>query len=255
MWLFFGELALSECDMNEWWLIGCLVLMTLMVTSVMIYPFRKNVVAVILSAVFVWMIAFFGYNQWGGFTLWKDHLNQVKSQALAQNMLKSIKSPQEIIDKILARLEKEPNSAKGWFLLGRLYASQNNSKKAFDAFARAHQLDPNQEQYTVYYAQSLWQFNHHQLNAEIKDLFLKLLQKNPRQPDALAMLAMASYQTQAYEEAIYYWQQLLSIVSPKSEEAEAIRKAIAKAEAQISKRSSKTPQVRHSPNGQSSAMI
>lgn len=44
------------------------------------------------------------------------------------------------------------------------------------------------------------------------------------------MLAMDAFVSHAYEDAIRYWQRLLKLAPEQSEEAQAIRKAIAKAE-------------------------
>ena len=60
-----------------------------------------------------------------------------------------------------------------------------------------------------------------------------MLLKNPKQPDALAMLAMDAYQEKHYQIAINYWQQLLIITPPNSDAAKALRKAIAKAQAKL----------------------
>lgn len=49
------------------------------------------------------------------------------------------------------------------------------------------------------------------------------------------MLAMHAYLSHDYEAAINYWQRLLQLAPAQSEEALAIRKAIAKAEKQINR--------------------
>jgi cytochrome c-type biogenesis protein CcmH/NrfG len=132
-----------------------------------------------------------------------------------------------------AKLDDSPKSAKGWYLLGRIYSGQNEQQHAVDAFAKAYQFDPQNEQYMVNYAHSLWQLNNRQFTVQITELFSNLLKNNANQPDALAMLAMDAYTSHAYEDAIDYWQRLLKLAPQQSEEAQAIRKAIAKAEEQI----------------------
>ena len=47
------------------------------------------------------------------------------------------------------------------------------------------------------------------------------------------MLAMDAYSRHSYQQAIDYWQRLLKQVTVKSEEGQAIRKAIAKAQAKL----------------------
>ena len=147
-------------------------------------------------------------------------------------MLKQIKSPDELIRKLRAKLDDTPKSAKGWYLLGRLYNTQNNHALAVEAFTKAHQFEPNNEQYTVNYAHALWQQNNQQFSLKIIEIFQNLLAQNPNQPDALAMLARKEFMDHDYDKASDYWQKLLKLVPPQSQEALAIRKAIAKAREQ-----------------------
>lgn len=219
--------------MNDWWLLSILLVLTLLASLLLIYPLRRSLR---LSGFFVpviFLMAGTGYYFWGSFSQWQQFLHQSESRALAQQMLKSVKSPQELIDKLKAKLDDTPKSAKGWYLLGRLYTSQNDPKNAASAFAKAYQFNPDDEQYAVNYAHSLWLVNGQQFNPEILALFHSLLQKNPEQPDALAMLAMDAFLSHSYNDAIDYWQRLLKLAPEQSEEAVSLRKAIAKAQERI----------------------
>ncbi|CAM2976328.1 tetratricopeptide repeat protein [Legionella worsleiensis] len=219
--------------MTEWWLIGILVIITGSVSVLIIHPLKGSLFARFALVPVIFIASATGYYFWGNFAPWQEFIHQNESRERAQHVLKSIKSPQELIDKLKVRLDEDPESAKGWYLLGRLYTSQNEAKNASQAFAKAHLLAPEDEQYTVNYAHSLWLLNNQQFSKEIIDLFTQLLNKNPNQPDALAMLAMNAYMSHDYETAITYWQRLLVMAPEQSEESQAIRKAIAKAQDQI----------------------
>lgn len=219
--------------MNEWWLLSFLFGITLLACALIVYPLRRHLLVSLLLVPVIFALSFTGYYFWGDFAKWQDYLQHQESQSQAQNMLKNIKSPQELIEKLRARLDDTPKSAKGWYLLGRLYAGQDDRKNEVAAYAKANQLEPANEQYEVNYAHSLWQLNNRQFNAQITDLFQHLLKNNPNQPDALSMLAMNAFVNHAYEEAIAYWQRLLKLAPAQSEEAAAIRKAIAKSEERL----------------------
>lgn len=219
--------------MNAWWLIGILLVLTSIACAVMVYPVRRQPVLSILLTLAIFIATSTAYYFWGGFLQWQNYINASKSQALAQQILRSIKSPQELIDKLRAQLDDSPKSAKGWYLLGRLYTSQNRPEEAYTAFAKAYGFKPQDEAFAVNYAYSLWQKNNQQFNSELIAIFKDLLLKNPKQPDALAMLAMHAYLNHNYEKAIHYWQRLLLLAPAQSEEALAIRKAIAKAQEQL----------------------
>lgn len=219
--------------MIEWWLLSLLIGMTLLASILIIYPLKHRLIASLVLIPVIFVVVFTGYYYWGGFGKWQDYIQRQEKQEQAEAMLKSIKSPQELINKLQAKLDDTPKSAKGWYLLGRLYSSQNEKQKAVDAFAKAYRFNPNDEQYAVNYAHSLWQLHNRQFTEQVTEIFNNLLKTNPNQPDALAMLAMDAYTSHAYEDAVNYWQRLLKLAPSQSEEAKAIRKAIAKAEEQI----------------------
>jgi cytochrome c-type biogenesis protein CcmH len=220
----------GEYFMNEWWLLSLFAGLTLLVSIFIVYPFKRRFIASFLLIPVLFIAAFTGYSYWGGFSEWRQYTHRLDAQEQAQKMLQSIKSPQELIDKLRAKLDDSPKSAKGWYLLGRLYSSQDERKNAVNAFAKAYQFGPDDEQYVVNYAHSLWVSNNQQFTKQITELFSRVLKNNPNQPDALAMLAMDAFVNHAYSDAVNYWQHLLKITPAQSEEALAIRKAIAKAE-------------------------
>lgn len=219
--------------MNEWWLILGLIILSASALPVMVYPFYKSksqlfaVIPILIIAISV------AYWRWGAWTDWQKNMKNQASQRQIEAVLKTIKSPTELVQKIKARLALDPKSTRGWYLLGRLYASQGQWVEAREAFFTAHKLSPEDEAATVNYLNSLWQLNQQQLNSEIRKQFKNLLQKNPKQPDALAMLAMDAFTNQDYQLAINYWQKLLELAPGGSEEGEMIRKAIAKAQAKM----------------------
>lgn len=219
--------------MSEWWLLGILAVFALAASMLVVYPLRRHVIASIIGVVFIFVGAFLGYAQWGDFASLQQYRRQLETQKQAQKILSSVKSPQELIEKLRAKLNDKPKSAKGWYLLGRLYSSQNELLHAKNAFAKAYAFKPNHEQYAVNYAHSLWLLNGQKFNIEITEIFERLLKNHPNQPDALAMLAMNAYLNKAYEEALNYWRRLLTIATPGSEEALAIQKALIKAEKEM----------------------
>ncbi|STY29706.1 cytochrome c-type biogenesis protein [Legionella wadsworthii] len=219
--------------MKEWWLLGLLAGLTVLASMIMVYPFRRRFFSSLIIVPAVFLVAFAGYFYWGGFRSWQEYNHHLTTQEQAKKILETVKSPQELIVKLRSELGDNPKSAKGWYLLGRLYSSQSEKQNAVNAFAKAFQFEPDNEQYGVNYAHSLWVLNHQQFTVQITDLFHHLLKNNPNQPDALAMLAMDAFVSHAYEDAISYWQRLLKLAPEQSEEAIAIRKAIVKAEEHI----------------------
>ncbi len=219
--------------MNSWLLITLIIGCSVVASLLLLYPLKKHRICFILGSVATVVLINAGYFYWGGFSLYDAEVQKQESQKQAKTILATVKSPQALIAQLRAKLDDTPQSAKGWFLLGRLYLSQQNEQLAFEAFAKAAHFAPQNEEYVVHYAHSLWQLNKQQFNPQLITIFTDLLQRNPNQPDALAMLAMNAYKEHLYEQAIDYWQRLLQQMPAQSKEAVAIQQAIAKAQEQM----------------------
>ena len=216
--------------MNEWWLLGGLVFLLIIALVIALYPLRQSRFNVMVLTPIICCLVAFSYWRWGALPDWQHYIQQEAKQQQVQAMLQSVRNPQELITKLKRRLVIQPGSARGWYLLGRLYASQGQWKDAHEAYTKAVHLKPHDEKITISYAQSMWQLNNQEFDPDIRALFQSVLSKNENQPDALAMLAMDAFVGHAYQQAINYWQRLLKISPPQSEDAQAIRKAIVKAQ-------------------------
>lgn len=218
---------------SEVYLLISFAILLVVALGIALYPLRRHKKIVMLLVPLFTAVIGLSYWHWGAWTDWRTHVAETIQQQQVQALLQTIHGPDELVNQLKARLVDRPKSARGWYLLGRLYASQNKWQPANEAFATAHRLKPLDEQTTVNYVQSLWQLNHQAYNANTRSLLKTLIKNNPNQPDALAMLAMDAYISQDYQQAIDFWQRLLLLAPPQSEEAQAIRKAIAKAQQRI----------------------
>ena len=189
-------------------------------------PLREKKLITIVSSIFIVLTVVFFYKIWGGWGDFYAYKIAQESKKQALTLLKNMKSKDELLEKLVKHLEVHPESARGWYLLGRLYVSQNKSNEALNAFAKAYNIDSHDIAITVNYASLLIE-NGNELMG--KEMLEKLLISNPTQQDALAILAMYAYKKQELTLAISYWQRLLSTLPSQSEEADAIRLAIAKA--------------------------
>ncbi len=221
--------------MNEFWLIFSFIILSLLALPLMFYPLRQSKLLLSVAAPVFIICLFLAYLRWGTWTEWQKNVHKEDNNQKIEALLKTIKSPVELIDRMKGRLTQDPKSERGWYLLGRLYASQGQWLEAREAFLRAQQLNPDDELASVNYVNSLWQLNQQQFDKHIREQLKILLEKNPNQPDALAMLAIDAYKRLDYQEAINHWQLLLKLAPEQSEEAQMIRKAIAKAQFKLKK--------------------
>jgi cytochrome c-type biogenesis protein CcmH len=197
------------------------------------YPLRMHGLKISLLLPLGLILLGLAYWHWGAWAAWQRYLQEKIRYQQVQTVIRSLHGPEELIQKLKDRLHAEPESAKGWYLLGRLYSTQSQWQEASDAFAKAHRLKPHDEKITVNYAESLWQLHTVRYDQKARALLKHLLRVNPNQADALTMLATDAYQHEAYQQAIDYWQHLLMVVPPQSEDAKTIQRAIVKAQGKL----------------------
>lgn len=196
---------------------------------------KLNIAAVIFFVIAMPIASIILYLQWGDSQQLNQYYTQLKNAKLVQKELAEYKNPQQLINRMLAILQQHPNSAKGWYLLGRLYLNQNQFDSAVKAFAKANQLQPNEPMIMQQYAESLFFANKNSLPAEAKQLLLAVLVKVPNDPDAINLLAIDAYNKQDYQTAINYWERLINDFDPTSPNGKALLQAIASAQKNLAK--------------------
>lgn len=213
--------------MFNWLSILVLFIVTGSALILALWPFRQHRV--------VWLLALglccavgAGYGYWGSWEGQTTFVHKKIREQAAEKLLHTLKSPQVLVKKLEQHLQTHPRSARGWYLLGRLYASQQMWDKAHQAFVTAYGLKPEDELIAVNYAQSLFAQQSSQDAKTARDVLKHLLESHPQNPDALMLLALDAQRRHANKEALVYWRKLLLLVPDDSPEAGEIRKAIEK---------------------------
>lgn len=75
----------------------------------------------------------------------------VAKQVAYSKLQSEIGSPEQLILRMQAHLSTHPESAQGWYLLGKVYLSLGRYTEARDALAKASQLQPDQPEYLLNY--------------------------------------------------------------------------------------------------------
>lgn len=166
-----------------------------------------------------------------------DDLAQGKgvSESLAKQPLDAV------IHVLQARLQQEQETPQGWMLLALLYAQSNDQESSIHSFERALQLDPERSEIKLAYAETLIRQQQGVLTKKSTELLQAVLQQDPANTRALTFLAMGSYTSGFYEQAIVLWKQLLSLRQGQADDGKValIEKSIAMAEQAL--RQKKTP--------------
>lgn len=128
--------------MNEGWLLLGFLLLCLFALFLIVYPFRKSPILCVILGLIVLVAFGLGYCQWGNWPTWSVYSKETRRQQRALAILKSVSGPEELIQRLKSKVGEHPEKAQGWYLLGRLYASQNQWDNAIAAFRKAYQIEP-----------------------------------------------------------------------------------------------------------------
>jgi len=143
-------------------------------------------------------------------------------------------TPQQIeamVERLAERLKSDPGNVEGWVLLGRSYGAFGRFKEAADAYAQAAKLRPGDPQVLADYADALGMALGRSLAGEPEKLIARALQADPRHPKALALAGTAAYDRKDYKAAAGFWERMLQLVEPDSDDARSIRANIEEARA------------------------
>lgn len=177
--------------------------------------------AVVLS------LSFYGY-QGSALTLIEHYQTLHKNQQTEQ-FLKTIGGVDQLENALHSRLQRNPNDAHGWYLLGRLYLHDNQWAKAIAALTDANRLQPNNTDTQLSLAEALYLHHQPQQAQQTKTILQALLRRDPSNPGALNLLALLAYQEQHYQRAIDMWQALWNQMPADSDAAITLQKAIQRA--------------------------
>lgn len=107
------------------------------------------------------------------------------------------------------RLANEGDDAVAWMLLGRIRLSQGAVEQAVAAFERALRLTPERTPLLLSYAQALILLADDASLARAGRAVAKILTKEPKNSDALSLMALIAYEKGDLAEATSAWQLLL----------------------------------------------
>ena len=113
-------------------------------------------------------------------------------------------------------------------MLGRSYAVMEQADKAVAAFEKAYALSPEDPDVLTGLAETLALSNNTQLAGRSVELLQKALEINPNDLRTLWLAGYAEVQLGNNDQAIKYWQSLLSLLPPDDKAVGVVRESIAR---------------------------
>ncbi len=185
----------------------------------------------ILAVMSLPLFAILLYQQWGAYT-------EVKQASLIKTRLVEVKqqiakdgSRQALIKQFEAHLHAKPDSAKGWYLLGKLYLGEDERAQAVDALAKSNILKPNDAETMLALAEAKFLLHQQKLDPEAKALLKSVLAIEPNAVGAYNLLAIDAFNRREFKDAVANWEKILTFYPPGSEEVKKVLELIAKAQA------------------------
>ncbi|MDI1229641.1 MAG: c-type cytochrome biogenesis protein CcmI [Methylobacter sp.] len=160
-------------------------------------------------------------------------LSRVPQTAAANQATPEREKMISMVAGLAERLEKQPDDALGWTMLGRSYKYLQQNDKAVDAFEHAYKLLGDQPEIMLLYADALAFANNEQLAGKPSELVFKALAMEPDNVTGLWLGGMAKAQTGDFTAAMDLWKKLEALLPPGSEAQQEIQVLLAKLATQI----------------------
>ena len=124
-------------------------------------------------------------------------------------------------------MKAQPDDAQGWLLLGRSWSALQRYQDSADAYAQAVARLPGNADALADWADALAMAQGRKLAGKPTEIIGRALAADPAHPKTLALAASAAMERGDDAAAIRYWNALLAVVPPDSEDARGIRSTIA----------------------------
>ncbi|VEA66988.1 Cytochrome c-type biogenesis protein CcmH precursor [Serratia plymuthica] len=129
-------------------------------------------------------------------------------------------------------LQQDDRNINDWMMLGRVGMALNNATTATQAFAHAYQLDPNNLEVRLGYAEVLTRSNDPEDNKQATQMLRKMIADDHTNLRALSLLAFNAFEQGDFKQAIGAWQVMLKLLPANDQRIEVLKRSIAQAKSQ-----------------------
>ncbi|MCU7797290.1 MAG: c-type cytochrome biogenesis protein CcmI [Candidatus Thiodiazotropha sp. (ex Myrtea spinifera)] len=190
-----------------------------------------------LSAVVVPVAALLLYQMIGSPQIIQRLANQPAAshtEQTAQNRsIEGLPPMDELVKRLAAKMEQEPDNQEGWIMLGRSYMTMKQYPEAMDAYEQAMKLDDNNVSLLLAYGEAIAAISGNSFTGKAAPLIEKAHKLEPDNPNTLWMAGIVSYQQGNFQAALTRWEKLQALLTPQSSELESVSNAIDDARKQL----------------------
>ncbi len=139
-------------------------------------------------------------------------------------------SIKEMVQKLVARLKKEPQDIDGWFMMGRTLMTLKQYKEAIIAYRKVIELAGKEPSTLVSLADAIAMSRGGDLQGEPEALIAEALELDPQNITGLWLAGMSAERKQQHRKAIDYWQKLMPLLDADDPSRSTLQGLIAKAQ-------------------------
>ncbi|MGS2716687.1 c-type cytochrome biogenesis protein CcmI [Eionea flava] len=157
----------------------------------------------------------------------EDEYVSAKTSAEQQRIQRDIiLANQSLMERLLNAVESEPNNLQTRSLLGRTAAGLGDYPLAIEQFRALLTLEPSVLPIRAELAQALFLTNNNRAVPEVRTLAAEVLAVDPENTLALSLSGISAFQSEAYAEAITFWEKMIAIEGPNSPNSIALQQGI-----------------------------
>lgn len=129
-------------------------------------------------------------------------------------------------------LQHDAANVNDWMMLGRVGMALNNATTATQAFAKAYQLAPDNEDVRLGYAEVLTRSSDPQDNQLATQMLRSMVGQDHTNLRAMSLLAFNAFEQGDFKQAIGAWEVMLKLLPAGDSRVEVIKRSIAQAKSQ-----------------------
>lgn len=129
-------------------------------------------------------------------------------------------------------LQQDSGNVNDWMMLGRVGMALNNATTATQAFAKAYQLAPDNDDVRLGYAEVLTRSNDPQDNQLATKMLRTMVGQDHTDLRAMSLLAFNAFEQGDFKQAIGAWEVMLKLLPAGDSRVEVIKRSIAQAKSQ-----------------------
>ncbi|MEW7999109.1 MAG: c-type cytochrome biogenesis protein CcmI [Candidatus Thiodiazotropha endolucinida] len=133
---------------------------------------------------------------------------------------------EELVKRLAAKMQEQPDNQEGWIMLGRSYMAMNDPSAAINAFDRAMEISDKNVGLLLAYAEAIASNTGNDFTGRAAPMVEKALQLEPDNPNVLWIAGIVAYQQTDYQDAVDRWSKLRGLLKPQSAELESVNEAL-----------------------------